>query len=176
MKRQRRNQTCTNCSSHPWLIEPGWDQFRHEPQLDKLLTEEYHIKPSGQKEGGLEPDFFCLQSPNEARVVEIKRPGDKAGKRELTQISDYVHFLREYANTTNDPRHKMNVEGVIIVSAVDNKQSEFKKTLKQSRIYVWDWNFVLRRAKDLYKEYFDHVLKRGPQENPVIKALSEQEI
>jgi hypothetical protein len=159
---------------NPWLIEPGMDYYRHEYTLDKLLLDEYGNDIQNDEEGRKRPDFFCLISSRQVRIVEIKRPGLTASKKELRQIQDYVHYLRQNANSVSEPRYHLDIEGILIASEIDSKQTSFVQSLAETGIYVWDWNLVIRRAKDLYKEYFELILRRGPANNPVIRALSQQ--
>ena len=157
-----------------WLMDPAWDQFRYEHELDRLLVEEFHASESDIREGRRMPDFFCITSGTQAKVIEIKRPGDTAGKKELQQISDYVHFLREYSHNTTDPQNNIDVEGTLIASKIDSRQSEFVKTLRASRIYVMDWDTLLRRAKSLYKNYLDLIVQRNP-DGSLAKEFSDTE-
>ena len=75
---------------HPWLIDPGWDSFKRETSIDKWLNEKFDMPKSKDVGGRTIPDYFCLGDSRTVQVIELKRPGDTAGKEEMDQIRDYV--------------------------------------------------------------------------------------
>jgi hypothetical protein len=161
---------------HPWLIDPQWEVLQHEKALDTLLTKEFHSDKTGQTEAGKRVDFFCLATARQWEVVELKRPGDTVGTKELDQTRDYVFFLREHAKKTNDPRCQVDrVGGILIHSERKSETSQHVEALEKVGIYVRDWDTLLRTAEALHKDFLDVITKRAPADDPRIRALGELE-
>ena len=51
-------------------------------------------------------DFLCVRESNDLIVVEIKRPKCKASVKQLTQIEEYVIFMREHVSILTGKCHQ----------------------------------------------------------------------
>ena len=161
---------------YPWLIDPKWTMLAHEKSLDRLISEEFDLSPSGKREGKRRLDFFCLGDKYQtAYVVDAKRPGSMVGRKEFDQIRDYVLFLRE--NLQKEYMDKMDkrsvVKGLLIADRIREGDEEHAKMGQDSGVFdVRTWKSLLTTAETLHEEFFDVVKMRAPAEDPRMKELS----
>jgi len=156
---------------HPWLIDPTWTTVEHELGLDTLLQKRF-MKKTGKKGGRRRVDFFCLTDPMRVIVVEIKRPGEQAGKQELRQLTDYVDFLKQHESQGSDPeRPGRSVYGCLIPGRlVDDARAE-RDRLHPHGMFVRPWDTLVKTARDGHRHFFEVVKKRAPASDPRIQAL-----
>jgi hypothetical protein len=142
---------------HPWLVDPQWEFLHHEKRLDTLLSRHFHREPTKRT------DFFCLASSREYEVVELKRPGQTVGKKELDQILEYVFFLRDHAGKTNDPKTNVDrVGGILVYSDMRAGLGRHVKMLHGEQIHVRTWDNLLEITENLHREFLEIVKNRAP--------------
>lgn len=160
--------------THPWLVNPQWEMLHHEKSLDTLLRKQFGGKATKSKQARRRADFFCLASSRQYEVVELKRPGQTVGKKELDQIRDYVFFLREHADKTTDPGTKVDrVGGILVYSDMKAGMRQHVDALHKAQVYVQTWDVLLKTTEELHREFLDVVKGRAPARDPRIKALGE---
>ena len=161
---------------HPWLIDPKWNMLAHEKSLDKLISKNFGLQPSGEKEGRRRPDFFCLGDKYQtAYVVDAKRPGSLVGREEFDQIRNYVLFLRKslQKQSTDDQHKRSVVKGLLIADRVREGDEEHGKMGQDSGVFdVRTWKSLLTTAETMHEEFFDVVKMRAPFGDPRMKELS----
>ena len=167
-------------TEHPWLIEPGWDSFKRETSIDKWLYDKFGMPKSTDRRGRTIPDYFCLGDSRTVQVIELKRPGDPAGKEEMDQIRDYVLYVQDRAEkeASSGTLKKDVVEGLLICGKRADGTEGFIKMLKSVGIRVWEWDYLLRTAETLHQEFLEVVKDRAKAkspDDPRIKALEESD-
>jgi len=157
---------------HPWLIDPMWNMVEHEKSLDKVLAQQFKVKVRKLPDGRQRLDFFCLADPGKAIVVEVKRPGESAGKAELRQLQDYVHFLREHEGQQSDPeRPNRSVVGYLVCGELATDANQLRDEMRANGMFVRNWKGLVKAAQDAHKEFLRVVKTRAPAEDPRIQAL-----
>ena len=160
---------------HPWLIDPAWTMLKHERTLDKVLADHFNLLGGKGEVGRRRLDFFCLADSMRKVVVEAKRPGDPVGRKEIRQIEDYVHYLRDWASTTTSIEDQVIIEGTLIVSTIRPDAQRLVETVRKDGIYVKTWDNLLYTAENLHSEFLEVVKTRAPEDDPRIKALKAVE-
>jgi hypothetical protein len=144
----------------PWVLDPRWNLIADEQTYSDLLREKFpdHELPESNRR----IDFLCVRESEQLVVVEIKRPGTRAGLKELGQIESYVHFMRDYVSNTTDPDTSVSeivgylLCGDLIGSGPNAGQVRQKReTLKSSKIYVRRYGDLLGMVKNSHKEFLD---------------------
>ncbi len=138
----------------PWVIDPRWTMVDDEVRFSKLLREKFP-EPEDLPEGDKRIDFLCVREGTNLIVVEIKRPGLKASKKELDQIEEEVNFARDYISKTTDPDIKYrDVTGYLLCGdLVDTYNVTGKKeNLEDAGIYVRLYSDLLNMAHRVHKE------------------------
>jgi len=131
-------------------------------------------KPTKADQGKKRTDFFCLASSRQYEVVELKRPGQVVGQKELDQIRDYVFFLREHAGKTNDPKTRIDrVGGILVYSDMRAGVSQHVSALYDRQVYVRTWDNLLNRTEELHREFLEVVKGRAPAKDPRIRDLGD---
>ena len=157
---------------HPWLIDPAWTMVEHERRLDTLLSKQFHVKPTKTKGGRKRVDFFCLGDASRVVVVEVKRPGNVVGKKELRQLTDYVDFLQKEEGQSTDPQYpKRTVCGYLVAHSVKPEATAERDRLAPHQIFVRPWEVLLRTARETHRHFLGVAKRRAPAEDPRIKAL-----
>ena len=163
---------------HPWLINPGWESFKREKSIDKWLNDKFGMPKSKDKPGRKIPDYFCIGDSRTVFVIELKRPGEMAGKEEMDQIRDYVLYVKNRAKNeaTAGPLKKDVVGGILICGRIGGDTVELRKMLKTQEIDVWEWDYVLRTAETLHRDFLEVIKDRArvkSPDDPRMKALEE---
>lgn len=160
---------------HPWLIDPKWTMLVHEQSLDRLISDEFKILSSREKEGARRLDFFCLGDRYQtAHVVEAKRPGGLVGRKEFDQIRDYVLFLRQklQGESTVSEYKRAVVKGLLIADRVRQGDEGHGKAGQDAGIFdIRTWENLLITAEAMHKEFLDIVKTRAPADDPRMRGL-----
>jgi hypothetical protein len=156
---------------HPWLIDPTWTTVEHEIGLDHVLAKHFG-KKRGQNRQRSRLDVFCLADTTRVIVVELKRPGEKASKKELRQLTDYVDYLRAQEEQGSDPeRPRRSVNGCLVPGKLGEDARAERDRLHPYGIFVRPWSVLVNTARQGHQHFFDVVKKRAPADDPRIKAL-----
>lgn len=163
---------------HPWLINPGWESFKRETSIDKWLHDEFGMPKSKDKSGRTIPDYFCIGESRTVQVIELKRPGETAGIVEMDQIRNYVFHVRERAKkeASAGSLKKELIEGLLICGNLADRTEQHIESLKKMQIVVWTWDYLLRTAETLHRDFLEIVKDRAKEkspDDPRIKALEE---
>jgi hypothetical protein len=157
---------------HTWLMDPTWTMVEHERSLDNVLAKHFKVKPKKLPDGRRRLDFFCLGDPGRAIVVEVKRPGETAERKDLRQLQDYVHYLRRKESQSSDPqRPRRFVSGYLICGGLKDDAASLREEMEPNAMYVRPWAVLLTAARDSHKEFFRVAKKRAPAHDPRIEAL-----
>ncbi|MEO7819763.1 MAG: ATP-binding protein, partial [Actinomycetota bacterium] len=138
----------------PWVLDPRWNLVADEEHYSKILREKF--PDSDEPEEDRRIDFLCVRENQQLIVVEIKRPGTKASKKELDQIRDYVLFMRDVVSNTTDPSMKHNdVVGYLLVGDLVNTGPvrELRKSLGKDDIYVRRYSDLLAMVEKAHEEF-----------------------
>lgn len=157
---------------HPWIIDPMWQLLHHERSLETVLRETFHSEVSEGDQRRL--DFLCIGDSSTAIVVEVKRPGDKIGLKELGQLRGYVNTLRDRNEKAgNFSTQRSQILGVMIHSGLKDEpgiNSELQDMVK-SGYRISPWDHLLEAAERLHRDYLDVIAERAPQDDPRIQAI-----
>jgi hypothetical protein len=141
----------------PWVLDPRWTLIADEKRYSDLLKSKFP-EPIDLPEQNRRIDFLCVAEGQTLVVVEIKRPTAKASIESLTQIEEYVSFMRNYIKkTTDESLKKKEVIGYLLVGGrVDTwRVSEKADNLANSKIYIRLYADLLRMAERLHKEFLE---------------------
>ena len=145
----------------PWVIDPRWTMVDDEVSFSDLLRKKFP-EPEDLPEGNRRIDFLCVRESTNLVVVEIKRPGLRASRKELDQIEEEVNFARDYIAKTTDPELKFrDATGYLLCGdLVDTYNVRGKReNLANARIYVRLYSDLLATAKRVHRELIDRYNK-----------------
>ena len=140
----------------PWVIDPRWTLVADEIQYSTLLKQKF--SDANLVESDRRIDFLCVRESTNLVVVEIKRPGVRASRRELDQIRDYVFFVREYVEKATDPETTyQNVVGYLLCGDVVRASDvgRYKDMLAKDQIYVRRYSELLEMVKRMHREFIE---------------------
>ena len=164
---------------HPWLIDPKWTMLWYEKSLDKLICEHFGIAKTKTKEGGTRLDFFCLgDQANVAHVVELKHPGELAGKKEIDQTMEYVDFLQQRLIDAplDNSKKRTTVSGVLICREIRPADLRHAKRMQDTGdLRIWQYQDLLRSTLQMHRDFLRVVKGRAPADDPRIAELDEIE-
>ena len=162
---------------HPWLIDPKWTMLHHEKSLDNVLVAQFKLAKTRSKDGQQRLDFFCLGDGRYvAHVVEIKRPGDQVGKKELDKLNSYVYFLKnKLIEGPPDPeRKRTSVAGLLICEGIREQDRLYAQDMqKVGTLKVWRFEDLLEATLAMHREYLNVVKDRASSSDPRIQELDE---
>lgn len=138
----------------PWVIDPKWTLVDDEVRYSDLLRAEFPDDELPEEDRRI--DFLCVREGTTLAVVEIKRPHSRASVKELDQIRDYVHFMRDYVTRTSDPEfaHKDVVGYLVVGNSVDTWMVRQRvRDLAEVKIYVRLYGDMLSMVKRLHDDF-----------------------
>ena len=141
----------------PWVIDPRWSMVDDEVRFSDLLRDKYR-EPEDLPEGDRRIDFLCVREGTSLVVVEIKRPGLKASKKQLDQIEEQVSFIRDHIKKTSDPEFRYDtVIGYLLCGdLVDTfNVREKKQNLSDAKIYVRLYSDLLCTAQRVHNRFIE---------------------
>jgi hypothetical protein len=140
----------------PWVLDPRWNLIADEKRLSTLLRQQFPDESLEERDRRI--DFLCVREGQQLVVVEIKRPGLTASSKELAQIEEYVHFMRDLAAKSTDPDlATREVVGYLLVGGVVDKGTVRQKvaSLAQAKIYVRSYEDLLEMVKRSHRDFLD---------------------
>lgn len=161
--------------NHPWLIDPEWSLIEHEVQLETLIVEKFNLDPSADPDSDRRVDFFCCSSRGRFLVVEVKRPSQTIGKSQVSQIIDYIGFLREYGPSAGEPRRAVHYEGLLVGNHMSEDGKRWAAIANNEGISVRTWSELLSVAERIHAEFLDIAKERAPDDVRVQSLPSLEE-
>jgi RecB family endonuclease NucS len=146
---------------HPWLIDVEWQVVEHERRLETILIEHFKLDTDAGEESERRVDFFCLGTRGRYLIVEVKRPGQTIGKREVEQILDYVRYLRQQAPTTGQERAPAYYEGVLVGHHLSEEGLGWAQIAANSGVTVRPWNELFDVAERIHRVYLEVVTAKA---------------
>jgi hypothetical protein len=145
----------------PWVLDPRWALIADEERYSQILRDRFPEDES-LPEKDKRIDFLCVRESDQLVVVEIKRPQSKASLKELNQIEEYVHFMRDFVENTTDPDVKnADVVGYLLCGDLvqggkyAGQVRQKKETLANSKIYVRRYSDLLGMVERSHREFLD---------------------
>ena len=137
----------------PWILDPTWTRWQDEVTYSNLLREYAPEKDLDERDRRI--DFVAIGNGNTINVIELKRPGHVVKPKDLTQLADYVGFVRENLGTTSRSYH--DVIGYLVAGRVgkDRFTRDLVREAKTARRYVVRYTELLSSAKNLHREFED---------------------
>lgn len=141
----------------PWVLDPRWSLIDDEVTYSELLRNKFP-EPVDTPIEDRRIDFLCVKEGTTLVVVEIKRPHSKASNKELSQLEDYVAFMRDYTQKTTDPdlKYKDVVGYLLCGTVVDTYLVAQKiKNFENSGMYIRKYGDLLAMVESLHREFLD---------------------
>ena len=166
---------------YPWLLGIEHQTLDHEKTLQTILETNFGIDVSNQDFSKKRPDFFVMKKEGDILVIELKRPGEKIGQKEILQTRNYVYYLREWiekGNTESLTGIKFNPKNIVgyligydIVNTFDVKGA-IQSHQNEGLLYVCKWTDLLMKANDGHQKYLSIIKRRAPQDDPRLMDIS----
>ena len=117
-------------------------KFQREITFSKILKETYnddYLPPSNRR-----IDFLCTNESGVIHIIELKRPSIKLTSKEITQIAEYVEFIKR--------KYPQNVDYVCGYLISDNMTFDpgvdtIRKGLESQNVFVKSYSDLLAEAK-----------------------------
>jgi hypothetical protein len=171
----------TFLKEHAWLLGHEYEQlhpadFYHEHGIDKwiedaLIDADRNYSPVKQDQRRF--DLLVIKNESQIVVLELMRPGEPADYDHVMRLNLYVTKIQTAINsagTSSKFRNKW-VSGILIADEIISDPT-VSKTISDLRgnFEAVSWNGLLQSVQARYKEFFDVVKLRAP-EDPRIAGL-----
>jgi hypothetical protein len=140
----------------PWVLDPRWNLIADEARFSELLRREFPDADLPQPDRRI--DFLCVRENTQLVVVEIKRPGTRASAKQLAQIEEYVHFMRDLVSKSSDPDLRVSdVVGYLLVGDIVDRGTVAQKrqSLEAAKIFVRTYDDLLEMVERSHREFLD---------------------
>lgn len=139
----------------PWIIDPSWTIAANEKRYTSLLRERFDKKIKVEENRQI--DLVCIGTGDTVHVIELKRPDVKITTDELTQIFEYVTFIK--GQLGGDPegsgRMYVSASGYLICGKrpTDPTAMAMADNFKRDRIYVYTFEDLIHKAETIMSDY-----------------------
>jgi len=157
---------------YPWLIEPTYLLLKHESALETVIRT-YCSKTTKDKDKTKRLDFLCVGDSRLVIVVEAKRPGEQASRKEMDQILTYVNFLRKYFAKSDTDEDRKQVKGWLIAGNFDEDYAPMRDMLYAGGIRTSTWDHLLETTEHLHREFLDLTIAKANPNDPRILYLKK---
>ena len=153
----------------PWVIDPRWTLVDDEITYSDILRTRFP-EADDLPDPDRRIDFLCVRESTDLVVVEIKRPGSRASEKDLSQIEEYVSFMRDRLEQSTDPDLRFHrVVGYLLCGDLVNtwKVRQRKRNLESSQIYVRKYDELLDMVTRMHREFikrYDELKSRNANE------------
>lgn len=156
-----------------WIISPDLTTFKKEASVNNLLRESADESKLDELEGFQGRIDLVLASGSRLVVLEFMRPGKSIDKDHVERFEWYIRLLREKIKAnTGLTFNAEDVEGILVADKLDTRPviSQKLNSLKNEKMYAFDWATLLNKAVDDWKIYLDSVVEQSPHD-PRIQEL-----
>jgi hypothetical protein len=101
------------------LLNLAWTEANEQQTYSKMLREA-HKEPKDLDEKDRRLDILGVTESGKVTVVEIKRPEETLGRRDLEQIEHYVDWARTHLMGSGSDSPKL-IDGLLIVGKLSSK-------------------------------------------------------
>jgi len=157
-------------AANPWLIAAKWDTFERERKVDKIL-QDCSISVGFNEEIYNGRIDLALSSNEHLLVIEFMRPGLNLDFEHLNRFETYVYQIRE-AVKAQTRLGLARVSGYLVADGLERKAGLRSKieAMESQDMIASDWNILLKRAVEDYREYLKVLCDRSPEDER-LKAL-----
>jgi hypothetical protein len=168
---------------YPWLLGLKYQPMDYEHSLKKVLEERFGIYADDETSKKI-PDVVVMRGGTDVLVIELKRPGEVIGSKELTQIKEYVDYLRDWLDRTNTEGligkriRGDDVDGYLLAHDIkdDALIRREQSRLEKDGIRVCKWYDILSKTEEEHKDFLEIIKSRAPKDDPRIKEIEDKEI
>lgn len=152
-------------SQHPWLVSPKWETFAVEQGVKTLVQQ-------AAKEAGMDTheDFkgridLALASGEHLLILEFMRPGLTLDWDHVDRFDQYIRIMRDTI-TANTGADFNRVTGYIIADRLHTRTGLPGRieALVPHGMFAMDWSTLLRQAAAQWRDFFDILVTRNPQD------------
>ena len=158
-------------SRHPWIIAPKWDTYKRETRADSIIKRAADESKISDESYAGRVDLV-LVSGDHLLVLEFMRPGLSLDFDHLNRCERYVLMIKDAINNTMGEEFK-HVTGYIVAERISKSSGMSGKIemLRNSNIFVKDWQSLISSAKSEWEEYLKILAGRG--DDPRLTKLME---
>ena len=127
-----------------WLLDDKYKLWGSNKSLKTILEE--NLEKEFEKQKHLRPDLVCLNSQNEAVVIEFKKPNVIISTKDLTQAMEYQGLIQEQMPNIQ------NVTTFIIGKKYDESIKTIKNKQEKAGNFLMSYSEVLSNASRKYSD------------------------
>lgn len=176
-KQELENAVRDYISENPWLVSPKWETFAVEKSLNSVMQQ-----ATKDSQEGLLPNAdwnarvdLVFASGQQLLLLEFMRPGKKVDLDHLNRFGAYADCIQSALNANTAGKYKKLI-GYLIADKFDIAKPQCAsriEDLEKKGLYSMDWKTLLSEAKAQWKEFFEHIVERSPNDDR-IKSLNEE--
>lgn len=167
----------TFLKDHIWLLGREFESFEsseiyHERGVGKFIHDEIDsvekFKPRASTEGFEKRFDLCVIANNyEVLLIELMRPGLQVDFDHCSRMELYVRKINQalQAQSINAKFTTKNARGLLIADKLGNDSALMGKIQEDRKLYsARSWNDILTEAIGCYREYFNILKSKNPND------------
>lgn len=149
-------------AENPWLIDQRWSEVSVEQRYSKLLREQFP-ESDDTPASDRRIDILGMRESAVATVVEIKRPETKLKRDHLTQIEEYVDWMRDKVTGGSSSDGIKYVHGLLVVGSIEKGHQDKIRRLAGDDIRVETFADLYNAARVVFRQVEDTLAKLAPE-------------
>ena len=135
----------------PWILDPTWTHYRHELRYSDILAAKYPDRVLDEKDKRM--DFLTIGIGNTLHVVELKRPGHSVNTTDMTQLMEYVDFVKSTMGSDPDGSYD-DVTGHLVAGRIpDGPVRRMVDEARAHKRYAKTYEDLMARAKRIHEAF-----------------------
>lgn len=155
---------------NPWLIAPQWETFAIEKGLSGVVADAAKDAKLDKDEAYQGRVDLVLSSGNQLLLLEFMRPGLKIDSDHINRFEEYVNTIKYSISVSTSTQFKHVIGYLVADEIVKSKPALILKIkqLQEQDMVVSTWRDLLEQAKRQWKEFFDHIVERSPNDERLL--------
>lgn len=165
-RRELENAVRNFIADNPWLVSPEWETFRVERGLQHILDDVAEEVGFTKAEYNGRVDLV-LASGAQLLVMEFMRPGLTINWDHISRFERYVQTIRARLQPqTGQPYRADLLRGYLIADHLERHPTLSRKleTMRDDAMEAMDWEMLLSRAVDSWREFLFVLGDREPDD------------
>lgn len=163
-------------AENPWLISPMWDLFERETSVPNFIAKAREDADLGSLDGFKKRVDLVLSGSGTLLIIEFMRPDKALDLDHIFRFDTYVSLARDHVNASNGgPYHK--VMGYLVADKITKKGAVLNRVneAQQKDLLFMDWQDLLERARRQWRNYFDVLVSRAPDDERFQQIRTRQQ-
>jgi Histidine kinase-, DNA gyrase B-, and HSP90-like ATPase len=164
-KRELENDIRDYIAENPWMIDHRWETFQVEKSVENVCKAAALEAKLDDHDGWKKRVDLVMSSNSQLLVMEFMRPGLTIDRDHINRFEEYIQAIETQLEAQTGNQFDQ-VSGLLVADKLNKNATTVKKLkeLKKQNMEAVDWEYLLARAADRWKEFLGVLIDRAPDD------------